>query len=99
MSDLSDRLLAVRDPDEAKKLVAEAEEWLDEHPRDFEVLTAIEQAQRMASIGSAEPRGFDAANCKPGAHEPAEPSEWLRGLARHAAAAQLAIPEPREEDR
>ncbi|CAN5585793.1 hypothetical protein BH23CHL10_BH23CHL10_13550 [soil metagenome] len=29
----------------------------------------------------------------------AEPNEWLRGLARLTIAAQLAIPEPREEDR
>lgn len=52
MSDLSDRLMAVRDPDEAKKLVVEAETWLEDHPKDWAVLTALEQAQRMASIGA-----------------------------------------------
>lgn len=54
MSDLSDRLLAVRDADEAKALVAEADAWMKDHPKDYAVLTAMEQAQRMASIRPAE---------------------------------------------
>lgn len=48
------RLLAVRDPAEARQLVKEAEQWMEAHPKDLRVLTAMEQAQRMASISAAE---------------------------------------------
>lgn len=51
-NELAARLMEVRDPDEAKALVVEAEAWVRDHPEDYAVLTALEQAQRMASVGT-----------------------------------------------
>ena len=41
-------LLAVRDQREAITLVDEAEQYLSAHPQAWDVMTAMEQAQRIA---------------------------------------------------